>query len=420
MKILVVDDDQGNLCLLEIMLKRSGYQVASAVNGAEALGKLRAAGFDLIIADILMPVMDGFQLCREVKGDDELKDIPFVFYTATYTDEKDEELALKVGADKFIVKPLEPHRFISIIQDVITDVEEGKIGRKKPVLEEEKEVLKLYNERLVKKLEKKMLDLKREISERKRAEEELTKYRDHLERLVEERTADLETFTFSVSHDLRAPLRAMQGLSQALLEDYADRLDPAGQDYARHIATAAQYMDTLIQDLLAYSRLSRADLQLQAVDLEDVVHKALSLLEAEIQEKDAQVTTERPLLQVVGHQSTLVQVVENLLSNALKFVAPGVQPQVRVWTETPLHPPRREGRGGYVRLWVEDNGIGIAPEHHERIFHILERLHGIETYPGTGVGLAIVRKAVQRMGGQVGVESEPGLGSRFWIELVKA
>ncbi len=175
MRILIVDDRKENLYLMETLLKGSGYEVVSAVNGAEALEKLRAEPerFDMIISDILMPVMDGFQLCRECKGDDKLKDIPFIFYTATYTDGKDEEFASKLGVDKFLRKPIAPDEFIKTIQGVIRDIEEGKIKRKKPVLEEKKEIFKLYSERLVKKLEKKMLDLEREITERKRGEERI-------------------------------------------------------------------------------------------------------------------------------------------------------------------------------------------------------------------------------------------------------
>ena len=173
MKILIVDDNRDNLYLLKTLLKGRGYEVVSAINGSEALEKLRAAATDMVISDILMPVMDGFQLCREVKRDDNLKDIPFVFNTGTYTDEKDEELAFKMGADKFIRKPVEPDEFIKIIQAVMKDVEKGKLEPKRLAFEEEKEILKLYNERLVKKLEKKKLDLEREITERKQAEDAL-------------------------------------------------------------------------------------------------------------------------------------------------------------------------------------------------------------------------------------------------------
>lgn len=228
---------------------------------------------------------------------------------------------------------------------------------------------------------------------------------------LEEANQELEAFAYSVSHDLRAPLRAVEGFAQALLEDYTANLDPTAQDFAQRIVAAAQRMNALIDDLLAYSRLSRQEMRLSPVPLDRVVETVLEGLAPEIQEREAQVTVEGPLPAVEGHETTLVQVVTNLVDNALKFVAPGTRPQVRLWAEE-----RDEG----VRLWVEDNGIGIAPEHHERIFHIFERLHGWDAFPGTGVGLAIVRRGVERMGGRAGVESEVGKGSRFWVELKKA
>ncbi len=287
--------------------------------------------------------------------------------------------------------------------------------------------------------------------------EQLQTYAAQLEQRVVERTAALqeanealEVFVYSVSHDLRAPLRAMQGFAQALLEDYADQLDAEGQNYTHYIGASAQEMSTLLQDLLDYSRLSRTDITLQVLDLASVVATGLSQLETELQEKYAQVTVEQPLPDVMAHRATLVQVVTNLVANAIKFVPPGVQPQVRVWVqergrwgdgalvrrEMGSRSFSEEGEGedalpttynlqrttpdNSVRLWVEDNGIGIEPKHQERIFNVFERLHGAETYPGTGIGLAIVRKGVERMGGRVGVESQLGQGSRFWIELRKA
>jgi len=171
-KILVVDDKEENRYLLETLLAGNGFATRTATNGKEALELLRSEEVDLIISDILMPVMDGFQLCRECKADEELKGIPFVFYSSTYVELKDKEFALNLGADRYIPKPIEPEEFMKMIQGVIADAAKGKLKTKKRVLGEE-ETFKLYSERLVDKLEKKMLDLQRENTQRKRAEERL-------------------------------------------------------------------------------------------------------------------------------------------------------------------------------------------------------------------------------------------------------
>ncbi len=165
MNVLIVDDKEENLYLLETLLKSMGYEVVSASNGAEALEKLHTEDFDLIISDVLMPEMDGFQLCKNVKMDNKLKDIPVIFLTASYLDEKDEQFALKLGVDKFIRKPFEPDEFIKNVQCVIRDAVEGRKKETKPVLEEEKEIFKMYSERVVSKLEETTLEL--EESERK-------------------------------------------------------------------------------------------------------------------------------------------------------------------------------------------------------------------------------------------------------------
>jgi PAS domain S-box-containing protein len=248
--------------------------------------------------------------------------------------------------------------------------------------------------------------------------ERLERHASELEERVAQRTSELaeanselEAFAYSVAHDLRAPLRAMTGFSQALIEDYASELGDEGADYARRIAEAALAMDGLISDLLAYSRLARAELELEPVSLQHVVEEALEQQREAIDTSSARLAVSDAFPEVVGNHRTLVQVVSNLISNALKFVAPGQAPDVRIGAES---------EGGRVRLIVEDSGIGIDPEHEQRIFRVFERLHGGESYPGTGIGLAIVRKGVERMNGQVGVESEPGKGSRFWIELEAA
>ena len=243
----------------------------------------------------------------------------------------------------------------------------------------------------------------------------IERHSDELEHRVVERTqelqeanAELESFSYSVAHDLRAPLRAVQGLTQALMEDYAHELDETGHDYGRRIVGAVQRMDRLIQDLLAYAKLSRSEPSRSPVSLAAVVREVLAQQEPEIAAREATIEVADPLPDVVGHHATLIQVVGNLVSNALKFVAPGTRPHVVVRTAA------AEGR---VELCVEDNGIGIEPRHLARIFRIFERLHGVEAYPGTGIGLAIVRKGTERLGGSTSVESEPGRGSRFSVVL---
>jgi len=245
--------------------------------------------------------------------------------------------------------------------------------------------------------------------------QKVQQHSDELEQRVAERTAQLteantslEAFAYSIAHDLRAPLRAMQGFSQALIEDYSPQLDAIARDYVLRIDRAARRMDELMRDILSYCRLDRAEITPQPLALEEAVDEALHLQEEALRASAAEVSVQRPLPMVLGHYATLVQVLSNLLSNALKFVAPGVRPVLRFTVEQ---------RPGWVRLWLADNGLGIDAGHQERIFKIFERLHGVENYPGTGIGLAIVQKALTRMGGRVGVESALDAGSRFWIEL---
>jgi len=229
--------------------------------------------------------------------------------------------------------------------------------------------------------------------------------------------AELEAFTYSVSHDLRAPLRAVQGFAGALLEDCGEQLTPVGRDYARRIVKAGRRMDGLIEDLLAYSRITRREIRLRNVDLERVVRDVLDHeLAGELRACNADVEVKSPLPEVMGHYATLVKIVGNLVANAIKFVSAGQHPRVRIWAEH----ISMDAPSPMVRLWVEDNGIGIATEKQQQIFKVFERLHGIESYPGSGIGLAIVRHGVERLGGHVGLESSPGKGSRFWIALAIA
>ncbi len=239
-----------------------------------------------------------------------------------------------------------------------------------------------------------------------------------LEQRVAERTAELqeaneelEAFAHSVAHDLRTPLFGIRALAHVLHEEYCPLAGETATGHVESIVRAAASMDEMIGDLLSYSRLARGAVTVERVSLRQAVDAAIRQLGPQIAGRSAEVVIDGALPAVRGHRATLVQVALNLVANAVKFVPPDVTPRVRI---------RAEKRGREVRLWVEDNGIGIDPEHQEAVFRIFERLHDVEEYPGTGIGLAIVRKGVERMDGSAGVESEPGKGSRFWVQLPKA
>jgi PAS domain S-box-containing protein len=255
-----------------------------------------------------------------------------------------------------------------------------------------------------------------DVTEQREAREALAKSHEDLEKRVTERTAllteaiaQMEEFSYSVSHDLRAPVRAMQGYAQATLEDYGNTLDDQGREYLNHIVRSAERMDRLVRDLLTYSRLARSELELQPVSLDRLVRDIVSHY-PEMQQPNAEIITRGTLHSVIAHEPSLTQAISNLLSNAVKFVAPGVKPEVELYSEQ---------QGKRLRLWVHDNGIGIKPEYRGRLFGLFERIHNGKHYEGTGIGLAVVRKSVERMGGRVGMESN-GTGSKFWIELPAA
>ncbi len=264
--------------------------------------------------------------------------------------------------------------------------------------------------------------------ELRRAKADLTRTNANLERVVAERTAklqetvaELEHFSYSITHDMRAPLRAMQGFATILNEEGADRLSDEHKDYLNRIGSVAGRMDQLITDALNFSKTVRQELVAERVDLVTLLH---SILESypELQPSKAHIAVQSEIPPVMGNVAGLTQCFSNLLGNAVKFVKPGQTPEIRIWAE---HFPGSESSTSknlvtgqkdetiWVRVWVEDNGVGIPKDFQPRVFDMFQR--GSVDHEGTGIGLALVRKVTERMGGKVGVESEPGVGSRFWL-----
>jgi len=255
-----------------------------------------------------------------------------------------------------------------------------------------------------------------DVTSLRRADDEIHRLNADLEQRIATRTRQLqdanealETFGFSVSHDMREPLRTIQGYAGVLRQDFAEgNLDKAGLYIAR-IEAVAHRVDTMVSDLLEFARLSRTEIAIESVPVDAALREATTTLHAEIHKAGARLDVDVPPdLVVRGHRQTCVQALTNLVSNALKFVAPGTVPAVRIGAEQV---------GAVVRISVADNGIGIAPAALGRVFNVFERLHSEEEYPGTGIGLAIVKKGVEQMGGRVAVESAPCAGSTFSMEL---
>ena len=249
----------------------------------------------------------------------------------------------------------------------------------------------------------------------KQAHQELRAHAAQLEEHVSERThqlnernAELEAFCYSIAHDLRAPLRSIQAMSQVVIEDYGGQMDATCQDYLNRISRAGQRLDQLTLDLLKYSRLSREDIHLTPVSLDLAIEEVVGSMQEMVKEKGAQVEVRPPFPRVHAQYAYLVQILSNFLSNALKFVDPGINPRIEIWSET---------KGNRVRLLVRDHGIGIPEEYREKIFQLFERLHPDGTFEGTGVGLAIAFKAAMRINGSIGLEADQGQGTTFWLDV---
>lgn len=268
-----------------------------------------------------------------------------------------------------------------------------------------------------------------------------TKVRERTARL-DETVAQLESFSYTVAHDLRAPIRTFRGYAEILLEDYAGEFPDKARGYVERMKRAADGMDVLTRDLLQFSRISRQPITSEPIDVAHLVEEIVSHMRG--LQAPGVLTIQRPLGRVIGNRTMVQQCLSNLLGNALKFISPGSEPRITIRTElrSPEEPaansaspapfisattadafvPAGEAEHGTqrLRIFVEDNGIGIPPEFQRKVFGIFERLQDSRRYEGTGIGLAIVARAVQRMQGSCGVESTPGVGSRFWIELPAA
>jgi len=421
MRILSVDDKSENLYMLEALLRGHGHHVDSASDGHRALQLAESGAYDLIISDILMPRMDGFQFCRELKKDKRLRRIPFIFYTATYTDPRDAAFALSLGADRFLVKPLEPENFIKTIQEVVDQkaAAEPDVSTE-AATEDESIYLKEYNARLITKLEKKMLDLEAanralidDIAERERAARERARLEDKLRHA--QKMEAIGTLAGGIAHDFNNILAGIIGFSELGLHEVSDPV--SADQHFREILKAGHRARDLVRQILAFSRQREQDRQ--PLELGETVREALKLLRATIPvsvEIISKIEENTPT--VLADSTQVHQIVTNIVTNAWHAIGdkPGaITVQLGTFQVDAdfahANPDLRPGR--YVRLSIGDSGSGIPPEILGRIFEPFFTTKAPDQ--GTGLGLAVVHGLMKSFDGAIAVYSKPGEGTTLHL-----
>jgi len=395
-KILLVDDRPANLLALETILEDLGQEMVRATSGREALRQLLTDEFAVILLDVNMPEMDGFETAALIRERERSRHTPILFITA-HKDDEHQFRGYYAGAVDFLYKPINAEVLRSKVS-VFVD-----LCRKSDLVRQHAEALEARN-----------AELERTVRDLARAEAEVRRLNSELEQRVRERTSELtraneelKQFAYAASHDLREPLRTISSYTQLLNRRYRDKLEGDGQEFMKYVIESVQRMDLLLNDLLAYSHQLKAQESFSSVSAEAVLMGVLMNLDATIKSSGAEIT-HHPLPEVYSDFAQLTQVFQNLISNSIKY---------RSEAPPRIHISATETEDDW-QFEVKDNGIGIDPRYHEQIFGIFKRLHGRE-FPGTGIGLALVKRIVERHGGRIWVESEPGQGATFRFTIPK-
>lgn len=409
--ILIVEDSLIQAELLRRILAQQGYRVTLAADGAQGLEAARKEPPGVIISDITMPVMDGFEMCKAIRRDAALWDIPVILLTML-ADTRDVIHGLNAGADYYVTKPFNEQYLLSRIRTALLDpprhgdetfeMELSIEGKNYPVKAGRQQIMNLF----ISIYENAAL----KNSELIAAQEQLSKLNASLEeksRALEEANKDLEGFAYSVSHDLRTPLRAIDGFSQQVLAQYQDKLDDEGKRYLNLVRNNTVRMSQLIDDILAFSRMGRLGMSMSEVSMEGLareVYLELMLLAAG---RDIAVDIQ-PMPSARGDRALLRQVWINLFSNAIKFTGRTPAASIQVGSYA-------EGRENVY--FVKDNGAGFDMQYADKLFGVFQRLHGMDEFEGTGIGLAIVKRIITRHGGRVWAEGKINKGAAIYFAL---
>jgi signal transduction histidine kinase len=412
--VLIVDDNDQNLYFLEVLLKGNGFETISARNGAEALKSALEAPPDLIISDILMPVMDGYALCREWMAHEQLKKIPFIFYTATFTEHQDEELALNLGASKFIIKPQEPGPLMQIINDVL----EGGSANTAPVhtesLPDEHHVLQEYNEALFRKLEKKMMDLEKANRELENTLKEQKRLEGQLRQA--QKMEVIGRFAGGIAHDFNNILTAIVGYGHLMRMKM--EVDSPLLSHLDQVLLAADRAANLTRSLLTFSR--KEEMNPRPVNLNDIIRNVEKFLKRIIGE-DIQLNTmlKDDTIRISADSGTIEQVLLNLATNARDAMPGGgiltIESGITVLDEQFVRAHGYGSPGQYALLSVSDSGEGMDEDTRQNIYEPFFTTK--EAGKGTGLGLSIVYGIIKQHNGFISVYSELGHGTTFKIMI---
>lgn len=392
-KILLVDDQPENLFSAEAVLERLGQEVIKAQSGREALRHLLEDDFAVILLDVMMPGMDGFETASLIRSRERSRYTPIIFITALGKSEEHLFRGYDAGAVDYLTKPVIPEVLRSKVAVFV------ELSKKSAMLKRQADILHVKN-----------IELEQAIAQLRVAEDEIRLLNLNLEKRVRELSAankELDAFSYTVSHDLRAPLIRMDGFTRALLEQYGGKLDAQGQVYLDRVRSASQRMCQLVDDLLDFSRASRAELRVDRVDLSDLVRGIVADLRSRVPERTVECVIEDGVT-TLGDPGLLRVALVNLLENAWKFTRK--QPHAKIEFGRTLH-------NGTTAFFVRDNGAGFDPAYAHKLFTPFDRLHSAADFEGTGIGLATVERIIRRHGGRIWGEGELQHGAVFYFTL---